>query len=466
MKSYDCCIIGGGPGGYVAGIRAAQLGLKTVVIEKDKLGGICLNWGCIPTKALLRSSEILHLIQNANDYGIKISGKVSVDVTAVVARSRKISSKLNLGVISLLKKNKVDVVYGTASLTNKTGVIDIKTNSSSAESIQAKHIVIATGSKPIMLPQLQQFKDFIWNYRDAMIPKALPKRLLVIGAGAIGIEFASFYHTCGTEVTVVEMLPHILPVEDSEIANLLQKQLVKSGINILTKHIFVKAKSNKNEITVTLKGDKGQFECSFDKIIVSIGVQGNIEGLNLEKQNVKTEKSIILTDGFGRTNVKGIYAIGDVCGSPMLAHKAESQGEICVESIAGSNNVHELDKNMIPGCTYCYPQVASIGLTEAKAKELNIDVKVGRFPFLANGKAIALGEDQGLIKTIFSKKTGQLLGAHMIGAEVTELIQGFAIAMKLETTEEDLINTVFPHPTLSEMMRESVMSAYNRAIHI
>ena len=468
---YDVIVIGAGPGGYVTAIRAAQLGLKTAVVDREHLGGICLNWGCIPTKALLRSAEIYHYMQHAKDYGLSAQG-VSFDAAAVVQRSRGVSQRLAGGVGMLLKKNKVDVIWGEATI-DAPGKVSVKETKRAEPpkgalgpgSYQGKHIIIATGARPRVLPGLEPDGKLIWTYYEAMVPKEMPKSLLVVGSGAIGIEFASFYRTMGCEVTVVEVLPQILPVEDAEIAALARKRFEKAGIKILTSAKVVKVEKAANSVTATVEDAKGSQTMTAERMISAVGVVGNVENLGLEKLGVKVERGTIVIDDFGRTNVPGIYAIGDVAGPPMLAHKAEHEGVICVEAIKGLD-AHPMDKNKIPGCTYCHPQVASVGLTEAKAKEQGYEIRVGRFPFVGNGKAIALGEPDGLVKTIFDKKTGQLLGAHMVGAEVTELIQGFVIAMNLETTEEELIHAVFPHPTLSEMMHESVLDAYGRVIHI
>ncbi|MGO9132458.1 MAG: dihydrolipoyl dehydrogenase [Methylovirgula sp.] len=478
-EPYDVLIIGGGPGGYVAAIRAAQLGLKTAVVEREHLGGICLNWGCIPTKALLRSAEIYHYAQHAKDYGLTIEGKLGFDPAAVVKRSRDVSGQLNAGVGFLLKKNKVDVIWGEAKI-NKVGEVTVTAPQKQAMQpqhpvpkgilppgiYQAKNIVIATGARPRVLLGLEPDGQFIWTYFEAMVPKAFPKSLIVLGSGAIGVEFASFYHTLGAEVTIVEVLPQILPVEDDEIAAHARKRFEKQGIKILTSTKATKVEKQKDGVLVTVTDEKGATQTlSAERMISAVGVVGNIENLGLEALGVKTDRGVISVDPYLRTNVPGIYAIGDVAGPPMLAHKAEHEGVICVEAIKGLHP-HAMDKLMIPGCTYCNPQIASVGLTEEKAKAAGYELKVGRFPFIGNGKAIALGEPDGLVKTIFDAKTGKLLGAHMVGAEVTELIQGFVVAMNCETTEAELINAVFPHPTLSEMMHESVLDAYGRVIHM
>jgi len=469
--SFDIIIIGSGPGGYVTAIRAAQLGYKTAIVEKSYLGGICLNWGCIPTKALLRSAEIYHYMQHAKDYGLS-ADNISYDPKAVVQRSRGVSKRLNDGVGFLMKKNKVQIIWGRASI-DAPGKVSVAKSDAEAPkgalgegTYQAKHIIIATGARPRVLPGLEPDKKLVLTYFEAMVPEKMPKSLLVVGSGAIGIEFASFFHTMGSEVTVVEVLPQILPVEDAEIAGLARKSLEKQGIKILSNTKVTKLDKKADSVVATIDDGKGKpVTQEFDRVISAVGVVGNIENLGLEKLGVKTDRGCVVIDGYGKTNVPGIYAIGDVAGPPMLAHKAEHEGVVCIEAIKGLHP-HAMDKNLIPGCTYCHPQIASVGLTEAKAKEQGREIRVGRFPFVGNGKAIALGEDQGLVKVIFDKKTGQLLGAHMIGAEVTELIQGYVVAMNLETTEEELMHTIFPHPTLSEMMKEAVLDAYGRVLNI
>src|SRR3974390_609794 len=469
--SFDVLIIGSGPGGYVTAIRAAQLGFKTAIVEKSYLGGICLNWGCIPTKALLRSAEIYHYMQHARDYGLSAEN-IAYDPKAVVQRSRGVSKRLNDGVGFLMKKNKVAVVWGNAVI-DAPGKITVTKSAAEAPkgalgegAYQAKHIILATGARPRVLPGLEPDKKLIWTYFEAIVPDIMPKSLLVVGSGAIGIEFASFYRTLGAEVTVVEVLPQILPAEDAEIAAFARKSFEKQGIKIFTGAKVTKLDKKSDSVTATIDDVKGGTQTlTVERVISAVGVVGNIENLGLEKLGVKTDRGAIVIDGVGKTNVPGIYAIGDVAGPPMLAHKAEHEGVICVEAIKGLKP-HPMDKNLIPGCTYCNPQVASVGLTEARAKEGGREIRVGRFPFVGNGKAIALGEDQGLIKVVFDKKTGQLLGAHMIGAEVTELIQGYVVAMSLEPTEEELTHTVFPHPTLSEMMKEAVLDAYGRVLNI
>jgi dihydrolipoamide dehydrogenase len=478
VPTYDILVIGGGPGGYVTAIRAAQLGFKTALVEREHLGGICLNWGCIPTKALLRSAEIYHYATHAKDYGLVLNGSIDADPAAVVKRSRAVSVQLNNGVGFLLKKNKVDVIWGEARLSGPGEVVVSATTKVAMQpqppapkavlapgTYQAKHIIVATGARPRVLPGIEPDGKLVWTYFEAMVPPAFPKSLIVMGSGAIGIEFASFYRTMGADVVVVEVLPQILPVEDAEIAASARKRFEKQGMRILTATRVTKVDRGSNAVTCTLAGEDGKTQTiSAERLISAVGVEGNVEGLGLDRLGVQIERGVIVTTDFGRTNVPGLYAIGDVAGPPMLAHKAEHEGVLCVEAIKGLP-VHAMDKLKIPGCTYCHPQVASVGLTEAKAKASGYTVKVGRFPFIGNGKAIALGEPEGLVKTIFDAATGKLLGAHMVGAEVTELIQGFVIAMNLETTEEELMHTVFPHPTLSETMHESVLDAYGRVIH-
>src|ERR1700753_366381 len=468
--SFDIVVIGSGPGGYVTAIRAAQLGFKTAIVEKAYLGGICNNWGCIPTKALLRSAEIFHYMKHAKDYGLS-ADNISFDPKAVIERSRGVVKRLNGGVEFLMKKNKIAIIWGEATL-DAPGKFTVKKSEAAAPkgalgegAYQAKHIIVATGARPRALPGLEPDKKLIWTYFEAMVPEKMPKSLLVVGSGAIGIEFASFFRTMGSDVTVVEVLPQILPVEDAEIAGLARKRLEKQGIKILTSSKVAKLEKKSDSVVATIDDGKKPETVEFDRVISAVGVVGNIENLGLEKLGVKTDRGCVVIDGNCKTNVPGIYAIGDVAGPPMLAHKAEHEGVVCVEAIKGLHP-HPMDKLLIPGCTYCHPQVASVGLTEAKAKEGGREIRVGCFPFVGNGKAIALGEDQGLVKVIFDKKTGQLLGAHMVGAEVTELIQGYVVAMNLETTEEELMHTVFPHPTLSEMMKEAALDAYGRALNI
>jgi dihydrolipoamide dehydrogenase len=469
-QAFDIIIIGSGPGGYVTAIRAAQLGFKTAIVERDYLGGICLNWGCIPTKALLRSAEIFHYMQHARDFGLS-ADNVAYDPKAVVQRSRGVAKRLNDGVGFLMRKNKVQVIWGEAAI-DAPGRISVKPTSEApkgalgAGSYQARHIIVATGARPRVLPGIEPDKTLVWTYFDAMVPERMPKSLLVIGSGAIGIEFASFYRTMGAEVTVVEVLAQILPVEDGEIAAMARKSFEKQGIRIMTGAKVTGIDKATDSVTVHLEDANGvKQSLTVERVISAVGVVGNVEGLGLETVGVKTDRGTVVVDGHGRTNVPGIYAIGDVAGPPMLAHKAEHEGVICVEAIKGLHP-HPLDKRLIPGCTYCQPQIASVGLTEAAAKQAGHDVRIGRFPFIGNGKAIALGETEGLVKVVFDKQTGALIGAHMVGAEVTELIQGYVVAMNLETTEEELIHTVFPHPTLSEMMKEAVLDAYGRVLNI
>ena len=470
-NEFDIIIIGSGPGGYVTAIRAAQLGLTTAIVERDYLGGICLNWGCIPTKALLRSAEILHYLQHAKDYGLS-AGQVTYDPGAVVKRSRAVSKRLNDGVGFLMKKNKVAVIWGEATI-DAPGKVTVKQSRSEAPkgalgpaTYTTKHIILATGARPRVLPGLEPDKKLVWTYFEAMVPDRIPKSILVVGSGAIGVEFASFYRTLGADVTLVEVLPQILPVEDAEIAAFARKSFEKQGIKIFTGAKVTKLDKKSESVTATINDGKGGTQTlTVERVISAVGVVGNIENLGLEKFGVKTDRGAIVIDGMCKTNVPGIYAIGDVAGPPLLAHKAEHEGVICIEAIKGLHP-HPMNKLLIPGCTYCSPQIASVGLTEQAAKEKKLDIRVGRFPFVGNGKAIALGEDQGLVKVIFDKKTDQLLGAHMVGAEVTELIQGYVIAMNLETTEEELMHTVFPHPTLSEMMKEAVLDAYGRVLNI
>ena len=452
--TYDLIVLGSGPGGYVAAIRAAQLGMKVAIVERERLGGICLNWGCIPTKALLRTSEIYHYMTHASAYGLTAE-KPGFDLAKIVDRSRKVAGQLNAGVKGLMKKNKITVVEGEGKLAGK-GKLQV-----GEKFLEGKHIMIATGARARDLPFAKADGDKIWTYRDAMVPKVMPTKLLVIGSGAIGVEFASFYSDMGAEVTIVEMLDRILPVEDEEVSAFVHKALTKQGMKIHLSSGVDKLESGPNGVKAAIKGVGEQ---EFSHAVVAIGIVANTENIGLEALGVKTERGHIAVDGYGRTNIEGIYAIGDVTGPPWLAHKASHEGVVCVEAIAGLKP-HPFETWNIPGCTYSRPQVASVGLTEAKAKEQGRKVKVGKFPFIGNGKAIALGEAEGFVKTVFDAQTGELLGAHMVGAEVTELIQGYAVARQLETTEADLMHTVFPHPTLSEMMHESVLDAYGRAVH-
>ena len=469
MADYDLIVIGSGPGGYVAAIRASQLGMKTAIVERESLGGICLNWGCIPTKALLRSAEVLHYANHAKDFGLKID-KADFDLEAVVKRSRGVAKQLSSGVSHLMKKNKIDVIMGEATL--KKGkpapTVSVKGKDGKSKDYKAKNVILATGARARAIPQagLEPDGDLIWTYREAMVPKETPKKLLVIGSGAIGIEFASFYNELGSDVTVVEAVDRILPVEDEEISGLARKQFEKQGIKFHTGAQVKSLKKSNGKVTADISaGDKTE-KLEVDRVILAIGIVGNVEGLGLEELGVKVEKTHVMVDGFGRTGVDGLYAIGDLTGAPWLAHKASHEGIMCVEGIAGADEAHEFDAWNVPGCTYSHPQIASVGLTEAQAKETGREIKVGKFPYMGNGKAIALGAAEGLVKTIFDAETGELLGAHMVGAEVTELIQGYVIAREGELTEETLIHTVFPHPTLSEMMHESVLASQGRVIHI
>lgn len=468
-SQYDLIVLGSGPGGYVAAIRGAQLGLKVAIVEREKLGGICLNWGCIPTKALLRSAEIFHFMQNAKDYGLAAKD-IEADLDAVVKRSRGVASQLNQGIKGLMKKNKIAVHMGDGVLKSST-TVEVKGEEGS-ETLTGKHVVVATGARARDLPFAPADGKRIWTYRHAMVPAEMPTKLLVIGSGAIGIEFASFYNDMGAEVTVVEMLDRIVPVEDADVSTFLQKSLTKQGMKIRTATGLEDLKATAKGVTAKIKGKDGKVTTEeFSHAIVAIGIQPNTENIGLEGAGVKMDRGFIQIDGYGRTGTKGLWAIGDCVPGPWLAHKASHEGVTAAEAIAqemGNKDVHPhpLDRNAIPGCTYCHPQVASVGLTEAKAKEAGHSVKVGNFPFIGNGKAIALGETEGFIKTVFDEKTGELLGAHMIGAEVTELIQGYTVGKVLETTEAELMQTVFAHPTLSEMMHESVLSAYDKALHI
>ena len=462
-KSFDVVVIGAGPGGYVAAIRASQLGLKTAIIEREHLGGICLNWGCIPTKAMLRSSEVFHLMHRAKEFGLK-ADNIDYDIDAVVKRSRGVAKQLSSGVGFLMKKNKVEVIMGEATLPAK-GKVSVKTDKGTDE-ITAKNIIVATGARARELPGLEADGDRVWTYKHALQPPHMPKKLLVIGSGAIGIEFASFYNTLGAETTVVEVMDRVLPVEDAEISAFAKKAFEKQGMKIMQKAMVKKLDRAKAKVTAHIEVDGKVEKHDFDTVISAVGIVGNTEGLGLEKLGVKIDRTHVETDAFCRTGVDGLYAIGDIAGAPWLAHKASHEGVMVAELISGKNNVHPVKPESIAGCTYCHPQVASVGYTEAQAKEKGYKIKVGHFPFIGNGKAIALGEPEGMVKTIFDEKTGELLGAHMVGAEVTELIQGYVVGRQLETTEEDLMNTVFPHPTLSEMMHESVLDAFDRVIHI
>lgn len=462
-NSYDVVVVGGGPGGYVTAIRAAQLGMKTGVVEREHLGGICLNWGCIPTKALLRTAEVYRNIQHADDFGLKISG-LELDFKKIVERSRGITAQMSQGVGYLLKKNKVEVIDGHGKLAGK-GKLVVEKDGKKVADVAAKHLILATGARARALPGMEPDGKLIWTYKEAMVPNIMPKSMLVVGSGAIGIEFASFYHTLGVDVTVVEVLPRVLPVEDEEISDFAHKAFEKDGMKIMTNATVTKLTKSADNVTATIEKDGKSSDLTVDRVIMAVGIVGNVKELGLENTKVEVDRSHIVINEWCETGEKGVYAIGDVAGPPWLAHKASHEGIICVEKIAGEKGVHPLNTLRIPGCTYCHPQIASVGLTEAAAKEKGYDVKVGKFPFIGNGKAIALGEPEGMVKTVFDAKTGELLGAHMIGTEVTELIQGYAVGMTLETTEAELMETVFPHPTLSEMMHEAVLDAYGRTIH-
>lgn len=463
-KEFDVAVIGGGPGGYVAAIRASQLGFKTTVIEREHLGGICLNWGCIPTKALLRTSELYHTLSNAAEFGLYVDG-LQFDLGRIVDRSRKVARRLSGGIGYLMKKNKIDVFEGTGRLRGE-GTIEITKQDGTVESVTADHIVVATGARARSLPRLIPDGELIWTYKEAMVPDVMPDSILVVGSGAIGIEFASFYGSLGCDITVVEIMDRVLPVEDEEISALARKAFEKEGMTILTEASVEGLEIKGATVNATIRtGDDAESVVTVDRVILAVGITGNVENVGLEDIGVEVDQGHIVIDEWCQTGVPGVYAIGDVVGPPWLAHKASHEGMLCIEKIAGLNDVHPLNVSNVPGCTYCHPQVASIGLTERAAKEAGHELRVGRFPYQGNGKAIALGEPDGLVKTIFDARTGELLGAHMIGAEVTELIQGFGIAKTLETTEVELMQTIFPHPTLSEMMHESVLNAYGRVIH-
>lgn len=465
MSQSDLIIIGGGPGGYVAAIRAAQLGMKVTLVEKTHLGGICLNWGCIPTKALLRSAEVGTLINHAADFGFTVQG-VSFDLTKIVDRSRKVAAQLSGGVKHLLKKNKVEVVDGTAKLLGKGQVEVADKNGLKTATLSAKNIIIATGARARSLPGMEPDGHLVWTYREAMMPTSLPKSLLVVGSGAIGIEFASFYRALGVQVAVVEVMDRVLPVEDEDISAFARKAFEKQGMKIITGATVKALERGKDSVTAIIEQNGAATPLTVDRVIMAVGITGNIEHIGLEHTGVKTDRGHIVVDKWGATGEPGVYAIGDVAGPPWLAHKASHEGVICVEKIAGVAGLHPLDAGNIPGCTYCTPQVASVGLTEAKAKAAGHTVKVGKFSFVGNGKAIAMGEPEGLVKTVFDAKTGALLGAHMVGPEVTEMIQGYVIARTMETTEQELMHTVFPHPTISETMHEAVLDAYGKVIHM
>lgn len=461
-QSFDIIVIGGGPGGYVAAIRAAQLGMRVAIVEREHLGGVCLNWGCIPTKALLRAAELRHSLDEMKEFGIIVSGEISIDLAQVVERSRKVAGRLSAGVQHLLKKNRVTLFDAEAKIGGLANGLRA-VNLSTGDSITAQHVIIATGARARSLPGIVADGKSILTYREAMVPKTMPKSLLIIGSGAIGAEFASFYHDMGVEVTLIEAMDNILPVEDAEISAVVQKAFAKRGIRIVTGAGLRSLTSDGNQVTASLEG--GGTDLVAERAIMAVGITGNTENLGLEESAVNVDRGHIVTNRWAATGEAGIYAIGDVTGPPWLAHKASHEGIICVEKIAGLKQVHPLGAGAVPGCTYCRPQVASVGMTEAAARDAGHEIRVGRFPFIGNGKAIAMGDDQGLVKTIFDKKTGELLGTHMVGPEVTELIQGYAIARTLEATEAELMQTVFPHPTLSEAMHESVLDAFDRAIH-
>ncbi|MCF8474534.1 MAG: dihydrolipoyl dehydrogenase [Emcibacter sp.] len=470
LQKFDIVVLGGGPGGYVAAIRAAQLGFKTAVIERENLGGICLNWGCIPTKALLRSAEVYHNMKHAADYGL-VAKELGFDLDKVVSRSRGIAAQLSGGIAHLMKKNKITVIEGEGKLV-KNNLLSVTKNGKKVADVEATDIILATGARARELPHLKADGNLIWTYRHALVPNVMPKKLLVIGSGAIGIEFASFYNELGADVTVVETLSRVLPVEDAEISAFALKSFKAQGLKVITSASVTKLDKKKDSVICTIEDNKGKTDTiEVDRVIVAIGITGNVESIGLEENGIKVDRGHIVADEWGHTGVKGVHAIGDLTGPPWLAHKASHEGVIVIEKIARDKgnkeikDLHPIDKGNIPGCTYCRPQVASVGMTEQAARDKNIDIKVGRFPFMGNGKAIALGEAEGLVKTVFDAKTGELLGAHMVGAEVTEMIQGYTIARTLETTETELMHTVFPHPTLSEMMHESVLDAFGKVIH-
>jgi len=467
-SEYDLIVVGGGPGGYVAAIRGAQLGMKVILIEGEHLGGICLNWGCIPTKALLRASEVHHIVKNLDEFGFSAK-EISFDISKVVKRSRNVAKQLSNGVEHLLKKNKVELLNGFGKVLDKNGQlrnVEVKDKNGNVVNVAGKNVIIATGARARSLPNIEPDGNAIWTYREAMVPNDLPKSLLIIGSGAIGVEFASFYNDMGVDVTLVEVLDRILPVEDHEISTFAKKMFIKQGIKIKTSSKVLGVKKDATGIDVSIDTNGGVDTLKVDKVILAVGIIANTEGIGLEKTKIKTERGHIVIDQWCETDEPGIFAIGDVTGGPWLAHKASHEGVVCVEKIAGIKGVHPLNTHNIPGCTYSRPQIASVGMTQAEAESDGYEVKIGKFPFMGNGKAIALGEMEGFVKTVFDSKTGELLGAHMIGAEVTEMIQGYTVARTLETTEAELLSTVFPHPTLSEMMHESVLDAYGRAIHI
>ncbi|WP_424943352.1 dihydrolipoyl dehydrogenase [Aliiroseovarius crassostreae] len=461
-KAFDTIVVGAGPGGYVAAIRAAQLGQNVAIVEREHLGGICLNWGCIPTKALLRSAEVFHLMHRAKEFGLS-AGKVDYDLPAIVKRSRGVAKQLSSGIGHLMKKNKVTVVMGEATIPAK-GKVSVKTDKG-VEELSAPNIILATGARARELPGLEADGDLVWTYKHALNPPRMPKKLLVIGSGAIGIEFASFFNTLGADTTVVEVMDRVLPVEDAEISAFAKKSFVKQGLKIMEKAMVKQLDRAKGKVTAHIEVGGKVEKQEFDTVISAVGIVGNVEGLGLEELGVKIDRTHVVTDAHCRTGVDGLYAIGDIAGAPWLAHKASHEGVMVAELINGLH-AHPVKPESIPGCTYCHPQVASVGLSEAKAKEQGYEIKVGRFPFIGNGKAIAMGDAEGMIKTVFDAKTGELLGAHMVGPEVTEMIQGYVVGKTLETTEEELMHTVFPHPTISESMHEAVLDAYDRAIHI
>jgi dihydrolipoamide dehydrogenase len=463
-QSFDLIVVGGGPGGYVAAIRGAQLGMRTAIVERENLGGVCLNWGCIPTKALLRTSEINHLLHHVQDFGFA-PVTPSFEIDKIVKRSRAVAKQLSSGVAHLMRKNKITVFDGTGKLAGKQ-TLAVEKDGKPVATLKSAHIILATGARARELPGMEADGKLIWTYRHAMVPPALPKSLLVIGSGAIGIEFASFYLNLGVKVTVVEVLPRILPVEDEEISAFAHKAFVKQGMTILAGAAVKGVKKGADNVTVTVEANGKAQEITVERVISAVGIVGNVEGVGLEGTGVKVDRTHVVIDEFCRTGEPGVYAIGDLAGPPWLAHKAMHEGVMCVEKIAGLNDVHPMNVGNIPGCTYCRPQIASVGMTEARAKEAGHDIKVGRFPFIGNGKAIAMGETEGLVKTVFDAKTGELLGAHMIGAEVTEMIQGYTIARTLESTEAELMHTVFPHPTISETMHEAVLAAYGQTLHM
>ena len=467
-SEYDLVVLGGGPGGYVAAIRGAQLGMKVILVEGEHLGGICLNWGCIPTKALLRASEVHHIVKHLDEFGFSAK-EISFDISKVVKRSRNVAKQLSNGVEHLLKKNKVELLNGFGKILDKNGQmrnVEVKDKNSNVVNVAGKNVIIATGARARSLPNIEPDGNAIWTYREAMVPSALPKSLLIIGSGAIGVEFASFYNDMGVDVTLVEVLDRILPVEDHEISTFAKKTFIKQGIKIKTSSKVLDIKKAAKGIDVSIDANGVVDSLKVDKVILAVGIIANTEGIGLEKTKIKTERGHIMIDQWCETDEPGIFAIGDVTGGPWLAHKASHEGVVCVEKIAGIKGAHPLNMQNIPGCTYSRPQIASVGMTQTEAESNGYKVKIGKFPFVGNGKAIALGEMEGFVKTIFDNKTGELLGAHMIGAEVTEMIHGYTVARTLETTEAELLGTVFPHPTLSEMMHESVLDAYSRAIHI